>query len=136
MRIAADTNVLVRYLTGDDEAQAATATQVLEGADAVILPTVVLCETVSVLRRAYGFGAAEVAETLRRLLDSDGVETDRPAAEAGVRMLERGGDFADGVIAAVAARSGCDALVTFDRRFADIGRGTVTLLSPDVPSGR
>ena len=37
MRVAADTNVVVRYLTGDDAAQAAQAAVALEAADAVYL---------------------------------------------------------------------------------------------------
>ena len=37
MRIAVDTNVLVRYLTWDDEAQATEAAGALEGADSVVV---------------------------------------------------------------------------------------------------
>ena len=37
------------------------------------------------------------------------------AAEAGLALLDRGGDFADGVILHEAARAGAAHLVTFDR---------------------
>ena len=42
---------------------------------------------------------------------------DRLAAESGLRMLARGGDFADGVIEHDAIRAGCDRLATFDQTF-------------------
>lgn len=133
MRIAADTNVLVRYLTGDDPAQAEAAARALEAADTVYVPLVVLCETVWVLKRAYGFSAPTIAETLRRLLESDTIEVDQPAAAAGLRVLDAGGDFADGVILHEAARADC-ALVTFDRRLAGASTdGTVVLLATRPP---
>ena len=117
MRIAADTNVVVRYLTWDDEAQAAAAARMIEQADTVVLSTVVLSEVVWVLRRGYRYGIVEVAEVLRRLIESRSVEVDRPLAEAGLTALAAGGDFADGVILAEAERARCDRLVTFDRNF-------------------
>jgi len=115
MRITVDTNVLVRFLTWDDEPQAALAAQAIEAAETVVLPTIVLCETVRVLRRAYKLPPREIAATLRDLIDSKPVEVDRVAAEAGIALLERGGDFADGVILFAAERAGAAHLVTFDR---------------------
>lgn len=114
MRIAADTNVVVRYLVWDDPAQAEAAARAIEQAEAVALSIVVLCEVVWVLRRAYRISAADVAVVLRRLIESRTVEVDRPLAEAGLAMLAAGGDFADGVILAEAGRAGCARLVTFD----------------------
>jgi predicted nucleic-acid-binding protein len=120
MRIAVDTNVLVRFLTWDDEPQAALAAQAIEAAETVVLPTVVLCETVWVLRRAYKLPPREIAATLRDLIDSKPVEVDRVAAEAGLALLDRGGDFADGVILHDAERAGAGHLVTFDRALATL----------------
>jgi len=120
MRIAADSNVVVRYLVWDDPAQAAAAACAIERADAVMLSTVVLCEVVWVLRRAYRYPAEEVAAVLRRLIESRTVEVDRPLAEAGLAMLAAGGDFAAGVILAEAGRARCARLVTFDRGIATL----------------
>jgi predicted nucleic-acid-binding protein len=39
VRLAVDTNVLVRYLVWDDEEQAAEASSAIEGADGIIVPT-------------------------------------------------------------------------------------------------
>src|SRR3546814_3193943 len=81
VRVAADTNVVVRYLTGDDEQQAGYAKAALEAADSVYLDILVLCETVWVLRRAYRLSPAEISAALVSLLDSEKVEADRRAAE-------------------------------------------------------
>ena len=59
MRIAVDTNVLVRYLTWDDEQQAVEAADAIEGADEIVVPTIVLCELVWVLKRAYRYAGPE-----------------------------------------------------------------------------
>ena len=118
MRLAVDTNVLVRYLTWDDEAQAAAAAEAIEPAEMVIIPTIVLCELAWVLKQAYRYAAGEIAGVLQRLTETRNVEIDRPAVEAGLGMLARGGDFADGVIHCEAGRARCDRLVTFDLAFA------------------
>ena len=129
MRIAVDTNVLVRYLTWDDERQAIEAANAIEGADAVVVPTIVLCELVWVLKRAYGYAGPEIADILRRIAAIRSVEIERPAAEAGIAMLARGSDFADGVVRYEADRAKCDHLVTFDQSFARLlDPNKVTLL--------
>lgn len=129
MRVAADTNVVVRYLTGDDPAQAEQAASALESADAVYLDLIVMCETAWVLRRAYGLSSSEIADALTELLDSETIEADRRAAEAGLTMLRAGGDFADGVILHQSVQASCGALITFDRRFARIGDDRVVLMT-------
>jgi predicted nucleic-acid-binding protein len=110
--------VLVRYLTWDDEGQAIEAANAIEGADAIVAPMIVLCELVWVLKRAYRFAASEIIDILHRLVAIRAVEIERPAAEAGIAMLARGGDFADGVVRYETDRAKCDHLVTFDQSFA------------------
>jgi predicted nucleic-acid-binding protein len=126
VKVAVDTNVLVRYLTWDDERQAEAAAAAIEGAEVLILSTVVLCELVWVLRRAYRYPAGDVLNILRQLLETRSVELDRPAAEAGCAMLAAGGDFADGVILHQARQGRATRLVTFDADFA--GRGPAKLV--------
>lgn len=129
MRIAADTNVVVRYLVWDDTAQAEAAARAIEQAETVVLSAVVLCEVVWVLRRAYRYAPGEVVDVLRRLIESRTVEVDRPLAEAGLAMLAVGGDFADGVIQAEAGRARCDRVVSFDQNFARLAAG-IEVISP------
>ena len=134
MRIAVDTNVLVRYLTWDDGWQASEAANAIEAANGRGVPTIVLCELLWVLKRAYRYGGPEIIGILRRLLAVRAVEIERPAARAGIAMLARGGDFADGVIRHEADCAKCDRLVTFDQGFArHIGRDKVVLLRARPP---
>ena len=129
MRVAIDTNVLVRFLTEDDEAQAAAAARIMESASVVSVSTIVLTETTWVLRRAYKYTPTNIAAALRSFIDAQGVDVDEAAAEAGLRFLEQGGDFADGVIAHEAKQQRCDCLVTFDSQFARLSNGAATLLT-------
>jgi predicted nucleic-acid-binding protein len=118
VRIIADTNVLVRAAVQDDLEEGRLASDALRSAEriAVTLPT--LCEFAWVLARGYGKGASEIAAAIRRLVASATVDTDRPAAEAGLAMLEKGGDFADGIIVFEGRRLGGEIFVTFDRKAA------------------
>ena len=64
--LAIDTNVVVRYLTGDHPRQSARARALVDGED-VFVSTTVLLETEWVLRSVYGFEPAEVYGALRSL---------------------------------------------------------------------
>lgn len=75
-----------------------------------------LCEFSWVLARAYGVAKPDIAATIRKLIDTAHVVTNRPAAEAGLAMLEAGGDFADGAIAYEGRWLGGDVFVSFDKR--------------------
>lgn len=118
MRLAVDTNVLVRFLVEDEPQQADRASDALKAGESIFLSTLVLSELTWVLRRRYGVKNAEIISAIRGLLESDRIEVDRAAAESGLRMLENGGDFADGIVLHEAQQVRADALVTFDRRFA------------------
>ncbi len=122
MKITADTNVLVRALTGDDARQSPVACDVLAKADVVALPLPALCELVWVLSQGYGVSATEIAQAVRRLIDSENVIVNRTAAEVGLEMLDRGGDFADGVIAHEGRWLGAETFVSFDRKAVNLLR--------------
>jgi len=116
VNITADTNALVRALVGDDPAQAAEAGQLLREASSIAVPVPVLCELVWVLKRVYGFAVADIGAAIRSLLAAGNVRIDRPAVEAGLALLEAGGDFADGVIAHHGQWLGGEVFVPFDRQ--------------------
>jgi len=122
VRIALDTNVLVRYLTWDDDIQSPLSAKAIEDAETVVVSAIVLCETVWVLERAYQLKAKQIANTLRAFVEAETVAVDRPLAEAGLAALERGGDFADGLILFEADHAKVDQLVTFDQQFAKLAR--------------
>lgn len=115
---ALDTNVIVRYLTGDDQSQATRAKAVVD-AGQVFVSTTVLLEGEWVLRSVYGFSANEVAAALRGLAGLPGVFVESPSLLAdALDGVDRGMDFADALH--LAASTGCEAFLTFDRRLIDI----------------
>jgi len=120
MRVAVDTNVLVRAVVRDDRAQAEVAAKWLRNSSLLVVALSALCELVWVLRRVYGFKAAEVADTIRSLTSADNVETNRPAVEAGLAMLDAGGDFADGVIAYEGRWLGAETFLSFDKKAVEM----------------
>jgi predicted nucleic-acid-binding protein len=82
----------------------------------VALAMPVLCELVWVLAQGYKIPSAEIAETIRRLMAGANVVLNRPAAEAGLALLDAGGDFADGVIAYEGNWLGAETFVSFDKK--------------------
>jgi predicted nucleic-acid-binding protein len=134
VRITADTNVLVRAAILDDPNQGALAVTALLEAELVAVTIPSLCEFVWVLARGYKRSASEIASAVRRLIDSETVVVDRAAVEAGLAVLERGGDFADGVIAFEGRRAGGEVFTSFDRDavgLIDATGGETRLLSID-----
>ena len=129
MNISVDTNVVVRSVMGDDLTQARIATQVLTDAKLIAVALPCLCEFVWVLLRVYRLPPSDAIAAIRALLAATNVETNRPAVEAGLSMLEAGGDFADGVIAYEGNWLGGDTFVSFDKK-------AVSLLTAQGQSAR
>jgi len=116
MKITVDTNILVRAVTGDHVTQSRTAKAALERAEVVAIPVSTLCELVWVLLRGYKHPPSEIAEAIRRFINGANAVIDRPATEAGLVMLDAGGDFADGVMAHEGNWLGADVFVSFDKK--------------------
>ncbi len=118
---AFDTNVVVRLCVRDDEEQFRRAEiifrQATSGAGAW-LSSVVLVELTWVLRVAYKFDRKMTADTLRRLLATDGVHVEDDATvRLALAAFEAGtADFADYFILESARRDGALPLHTFDER--------------------
>lgn len=123
--IGLDTNLVVRFLVQDDEAQAALATEVFTSLSSDrpgFIGSVVLAEISWVLARAYKAGRDEIADAIEGLLRSEEIIIEN--TEAGYRALAvyRDGsavDFADALIAETARLAGARETLTFDRRAAN-----------------
>src|SRR5687768_230274 len=112
---AVDTNIVVRYLTGDTPKQADTARALISENDIFLSRTVVLeCEWV--LRSVYGYSATEVCEALRAFAGLPRVSVeDLAIVVRALDLAESGVGFADALH--LAAAGGCELFVTFDRDF-------------------
>src|SRR5436305_4661069 len=111
--LAVDTNLIVRYLTGDHPGQSAKARAVIDGED-VFVSTTVLLETEWVLRSVYGFDSAQVCAALRSFAGLARVSLEDPALVAtALDRTAQGLDFADALHLGRAEDRGD--FVTFDR---------------------
>ncbi len=120
MKIAVDTNVLVRAAVRDDIEQTDAATKLMARAKMVAIAVPSLCEFVWVLHSVYRFQSSDIARAIRTLLAAENVETNRPAIDAGLAVLDAGGDFADGVIAYEGKWLGAETFVSFDKRAVEM----------------
>ena len=120
MKISVDTNVLARALLQDDAAQARTATKVLADASLIAVSLPCLYELVWVLLRGAQVTKEAVARAIRALMNAANVVMNRPAVEAGLLILESGGDFADGVIAYEGSWLGGETFVSFDKKAVEL----------------
>jgi len=128
--ISADTNVLVRLLTRDDEAQFQRAYALFSSREVYICETVLL-ETEWVLRHAYAFSATAVSEALRKLIDLSNVRvSDPPRVALALDWHEKGLDFADALH--LAGSQHTEGMATFDKKLIEraSGLGTCPTIAP------
>lgn len=118
--IALDASVVVRFLTGDDQAQSPAAAELFRAAQAgkikLVIPASTIQETVYVLERLYNLDAAAIAPKLISLLTLHHVQS--PDASWVVEALqyyrEKNSDFGDAMLYAYAKSAGCE-VATFDK---------------------
>ncbi|ULJ62515.1 type II toxin-antitoxin system VapC family toxin [Wielerella bovis] len=116
MRITVDTNVLVRALLQDDLKQSPIASDLLRNASMISVPLPCLCELIWILQRTAKFSPSEIAQAIRALMGTHNVVMNRPAVQAGLAVLEAGGDFADGVMEFEGASLGGEIFYSFDKK--------------------
>lgn len=115
MNISVDTNVLIRAVLQDDPVQGPAAARIMSEASLIAISLPCLCEFVWVLSRGAKLSVSEVAQSIRDLLETENVAMKRPAVEAGLAMMEAGGDFADGIIAHEGKWLGGEMFYSFDK---------------------
>jgi predicted nucleic-acid-binding protein len=127
---AIDTNVVVRFLTGDDRRQAKRARAAFDAGDIFISATVLL-ETEWVLRSGYGYTPARISAALRDVAGTVGVTVEAPGMLArALNWLDEGMDFADAMH--LARAEDCDVFLSFDRKLAEVavGRSPIAVEQP------
>jgi len=116
-----DTNVLVRFLAGDDERQCEIATAAINNAiresRVCHINSIVLCELVWVLESAYGYCREEIADVLEKLLAARQFHIgEKDMIYLAMRDYRKGkADFADYLIGRMSRTAGCSMTATFDK---------------------
>ena len=120
--IAIDTNVLLRFVTRDDESQWLRASKFMASLSIEtpgFITTVSFVEAYWVLTQRLKVGRKLAAEKLSAVALSDEVRCeDDLAVGFALSFAAKGGDFADALIAATAKRVRCSETVTFDKAAA------------------
>lgn len=115
--IAIDTNVVVRFLTGDDDFQYKKTLALFKKHDIFVANTVIL-ETEWVLRYAYDFMPDAISEAFTKLFGLPNVHLSNPALIAQtIRWHEQGLDFADALH--LSQSQECEHFYTFDKNFSN-----------------
>lgn len=121
-----DTNVLVRFLVRDDEAQYEKASRLIQrevaAGHVIFISLLVLLETEWVLRSRYRLPKHLIAITFSALLDAADVrfEDEATIEEALFLWKKSSADFADCLIGARNRRLGCRATASFDHKAASL----------------
>ncbi len=117
-----DTNLLVRYLTGDDAVKAGAVRRLLvragKGEVRLLVPSVVIAELVWVLQSFYKLERSEIVSLLNAILHTAGLDVgERGLVTRAVGLYGATAvDFIDAWVAAYAQTSGARAIYTFDRK--------------------
>jgi len=119
---ALDTNVLVRFLVRDDKRQAETIYRVFKKAESdrevFFVPLLVVLETVWVLESAYKIPRQEILDSVNELILMPILKFEtQPAILNFISSArETKMDLSDLLIAHSAKFSGCECVLTFDKR--------------------
>lgn len=120
--LGVDTNILVRFLVRDEEAQFERARKLIKrevaAGGSVFVSQLVLLETEWVLRSRYSLPKNQIIAAVSGLLDAADVQfEDEPAVEEALFVWkDAAADFADCLIGARNRRLGCRATATFDAK--------------------
>jgi len=119
--IAIDTNVVVQFLTHDDENQYKKAFEIFRREE-IFIPDTVVLETEWVLRFAYGFSPEKIRSALVKLFGLGNVYlSNAQRMMQAIEWHESGLDFPDALHLSCCQDQ--EKLYTFDKRFSARSKG-------------
>ena len=119
---AIDTNIIVRFLVGDDEQQSQRAYQLFKNAESakkeLFVHLLVILEVVWVLESVYEIEREKIIEALRELMLMPVLRFEQqPAIQKFLQNAQKNShDLSDLLIAHSAGEQGCEAVITFDKK--------------------
>jgi len=118
-----DTNVILRFLTGDPPELAAQARALLQSVEAgqlkLWVDEIVVAETVWVLQSFYGYAPPQISQIVGQLLVHEGLlMVDKPGVLSALSLYAvRNVDLADALVAVHMQARGVEEVYSFDRHF-------------------
>lgn len=119
-----DTNILVRFLVGDDKAQTDKVYTIFKKAETdrqkLFVPFVVVVELIWVLESVYQINRTDIVDSINALLSMSILKFEHHLTlQQWVSAAQTSKhDFADLLIAICARDQGCESVMTFDKRAA------------------
>jgi len=119
---AIDTNILIRFLTGDDELQARKVYSIFKNAESekktLFVPLLVVLESIWVLDSVYEISRAEILESISELLLMPILKFGQHSAVQQLVYSAQGNkyDLSDLLIAQSAKINGCESVLTFVKK--------------------
>jgi predicted nucleic-acid-binding protein len=120
--IEIDTNILVRYITQDDEIQSGIATEFIENycsnGNKVFINHLVICELVWVLKKCYKLSKPKIINVIQHILQISqfSIETPQIIWQALTDYKKGSADFADYVVGRTNIFNNCEETITFDKK--------------------
>ena len=119
---AIDTNILIRFLVGDDELQAKKVYSIFKKTESekkeLFVPLLVVLEMIWVLESVYDISRTELLDSISDLLLMPIFKFDQQSALQQLVHSAQGNkyDLSDLLIAHSAEVNGCEAVITFDKK--------------------
>jgi predicted nucleic-acid-binding protein len=124
---ALDTNILIRFLVGDDELQAKTVYEIFKKAESdntvLFVPLLVILEVIWVLESVYDIARDEILDCINDLLLMPVLKCECHSAVKQFIDSARSNkyDLSDLLIAHSAKANGCHTVITFDKKASKSG---------------
>ena len=124
--IGIDTNILVRYLTQDDEKQAAIINKIIaqyeNQAHSMFINNIVICELIWVLERGYKYSKKEIISAVRVILSTTEFAFEQPEILwLSLNDYEKyNADFSDILLSKINKIYDCDYTITFDNKATNL----------------
>ena len=117
-----DTNVILRYLVGDNPEQARRAAETIDSNESLLITDVVLAESAYALTSFYQMGRTMVADSLMELVRRQNITPfalHKDAVLQGLLLCRPSArvSYADAMVWAAARSADTPLVYTFDRRF-------------------
>jgi len=125
-RVYADTNLFIRFFTGDPDNQAQESrkflNQVSRGKYGLFICDLIIAEIIYVLESIYHLDRNAVVEKILAIAETDNtiIENRQVILRALDLYEEKNIDFIDAYLASHSVKNNCDTIFTFDRDFKKI----------------
>ena len=119
-----DTNILIRFLIGDDELQAKRVYNIFKKAESekneLFVPLLVILELIWVLESVYEISRTEILDSISELILMPILKFEHQSALQQFTHSAQGNkyDLSDLIIAHSAKARGCETVMTFDKKIS------------------